>query len=125
MRVVTFGQIIYRKNMPIQTINPNTNELVKSFDEMTDKAVDNAVAQAEKAFSSWRKTNYQERSQLLNKVAQLMRKEKKSLAELITLEMGKLLSQAEGEIDLSANIIEYYAKHGAEFLADKQPSLPA
>jgi succinate-semialdehyde dehydrogenase / glutarate-semialdehyde dehydrogenase len=105
--------------MSIQTINPNTNKLVKSFDEMTDAAVGDAVAQAEKAFIGWRKTGFKERSQLLNKVAQLMRKEKKSLAETITLEMGKLLSQAEGEIDLSANIIEYYANHGAEFLADK------
>jgi len=105
--------------MSIQTINPNTNKLVKSFEEMTDEAVNKAVAQAEKAFTGWRKTSYKERSQLLSKVAQLMRREKNSLAETITLEMGKLISQAEGEIDLSANIIEYYADHGAEFLADK------
>jgi succinate-semialdehyde dehydrogenase/glutarate-semialdehyde dehydrogenase len=105
--------------MSIQTINPNTNTLVQSFKEMTDEAVNAAVAQAEKAFISWRKTSYQERSQLLNKVAQLMRREKDSLAILITLEMGKLISQAEGEIDLSADIIEYYANHGAAFLADQ------
>jgi len=105
--------------MSIQTINPNTNKLVKSFEEMTDEAVNKAVAQAEKAFTGWRKTSYKERSQLLSKVAQLMLREKNSLAETITLEMGKLISQAEGEIDLSANIIEYYADHGAEFLADK------
>ena len=105
--------------MSIQTINPNTIKLVKSFEEMTDEAVNKAVAQAEKAFTGWRKTSYKERSQLLSKVAQLMLREKNSLAETITLEMGKLISQAEGEIDLSANIIEYYADHGAEFLADK------
>ena len=105
--------------MSIQTIDPNTNKLVKSFEEMTDQAVNEAVAKAEKAFTNWRKTSYEERSQLLNKVAQLMRREKNSLAEMITLEMGKLISQAEGEIDLSADIIEYYANHGARFLADK------
>ncbi|WP_291122350.1 aldehyde dehydrogenase family protein [Flavobacterium sp. UBA6046] len=55
--------------MSFQTINPNTNKLVMSFEEMTDEAINNAVAQAEKAFSSWRKTGYTERSQLLNKVA--------------------------------------------------------
>ena len=53
------------------------------------------------------------------KVAELMRKKKTELATLITLEMGKLIAQAEGEIDLSADIIDYYATHGAEFLADK------
>lgn len=105
--------------MSIQTIDPNTNKLVKSFEEMTDVAVNDAVAQAEKAFAVWRKTTYKERAQLLNKVAQLLRREKNFLAEMITLEMGKLISQAEGEIDLSADIIEYYANHGARFLADK------
>jgi succinate-semialdehyde dehydrogenase/glutarate-semialdehyde dehydrogenase len=105
--------------MSIQTVNPNTNTLVKSFEEMTDKAVNAAVAQAGQAFAAWKKTSYSKRSELLNKVAQLMRRDKDLLAALITLEMGKLISQAEGEIDLSANIIEYYADHGEKFLADK------
>jgi succinate-semialdehyde dehydrogenase/glutarate-semialdehyde dehydrogenase len=105
--------------MSIQTVNPNDNKLVKSFEEMTDKAVNAAVTKAEKAFTNWRKTTYKQRAALLNQVAQLMRREKNHLAELITLEMGKLISQAEGEIDLSADIIEYYANNGAQFLADK------
>jgi succinate-semialdehyde dehydrogenase/glutarate-semialdehyde dehydrogenase len=105
--------------MSIQTINPNNNELLRSFEEMTDQAVENAVSQAEKTFKNWRKTSYAERSSLLNKVAQLMRRSKNVLAELITLEMGKLISQAEGEIDLSADIIAYYADNGARFLEDQ------
>jgi succinate-semialdehyde dehydrogenase/glutarate-semialdehyde dehydrogenase len=48
-----------------------------------------------------------------------MRDKKESLAILITLEMGKPITQAEGEIVLSADIIDYYAKHGAKFLEDK------
>jgi succinate-semialdehyde dehydrogenase/glutarate-semialdehyde dehydrogenase len=48
-----------------------------------------------------------------------MREKKVMLSTLITLEMGKLISQAEGEIDLSADIIDYYATNGAKFLADK------
>ena len=48
-----------------------------------------------------------------------MRVKKSELAKTITLEMGKLLAQAEGEIDLSADIIDYYANHGEAFLADK------
>jgi succinate-semialdehyde dehydrogenase/glutarate-semialdehyde dehydrogenase len=105
--------------MSIQTVNPATNKVVKSFEEMTDKEVHAAVGQAEKTFHSWRKTTYAERAALLHKVAELMRKKKTEFATLITLEMGKLIAQAEGEIDLSADIIDYYATHGAEFLADK------
>ncbi|MBJ6111240.1 NAD-dependent succinate-semialdehyde dehydrogenase [Hymenobacter sp. BT523] len=105
--------------MPIQTINPNTNQTVKSFEEMTDQAVDAAVAQAVIAFASWKKTTYPERAALLHRVADLMRAQKAELAATITLEMGKLIAQAEGEILLSADILDYYADHGAQFLADK------
>ena len=105
--------------MSIQTINPNTNKTVKSFEEMTSQEIDGAISQAQVAFNSWKQTNYQQRADLLHKVATLMRVKKESLAKIITLEMGKLLAQAKGEIDLSADIIDYYADHGEEFLADK------
>jgi succinate-semialdehyde dehydrogenase / glutarate-semialdehyde dehydrogenase len=105
--------------MSIQTINPSTNIPVKSFEEISDKALEAAVVQATRAFDSWRKTSYQQRAALLHKVASLMREKKEALAKTITLEMGKIISQAEAEIDLSANIIDYYATNGAKFLADK------
>lgn len=105
--------------MSIQTTNPNTNKTVKSFEEMTEKIVEAKVAKAQEAFSDWKETTYQQRADLLHKVATLMRVKKSELAKTITLEMGKLLAQAEGEIDLSADIIDYYADHGEEFLADK------
>lgn len=105
--------------MSIQTINPTTNKTVRSFEEMTDKAVDAAITQAVKAFDNWRKTTYKQRADLLHKVAALMREKKESLAKLITLEMGKLISQAESEIILSADIFDYYATNAEKFLADK------
>ena len=105
--------------MSIQTINPNTNKTVKSFEEMTEKTVDAKVAQAQLAFTDWKQTSYQQRADLLRKVATLMRIKKSELAKTITLEMGKIIAQAEGEIDLSADIFDYYADHGEEFLADK------
>ncbi|MFD2865524.1 NAD-dependent succinate-semialdehyde dehydrogenase [Mucilaginibacter antarcticus] len=108
--------------MSIQTINPYNNKVVKSFEEMSDKAVEAAVAQAEKAYTSWRKTSYEQRAVVLHKVASLMREKKEQLATLITLEMGKLFAQAEAEVILSADIIDYYAKHAKKFLGDKHLS---
>jgi succinate-semialdehyde dehydrogenase/glutarate-semialdehyde dehydrogenase len=105
--------------MSIQTVNPNTNKIVKSFEEMTEKAVDAKVAKAHLAYTNWKETSYQQRADLLHKVAKLMRIKKSELAKTITLEMGKLLSEAEGEIDLSADIIDYYADNAEGFLADK------
>lgn len=105
--------------MSIQTINPATNKVIKSFEEMTDSTVDSAVGKAVKAFEDWKHTSYEVRAKLLHKVASLMRAKKESLSQMITLEMGKLIAQAEGEILLSADIFDYYATHGATFLADK------
>ena len=105
--------------MVFQTINPATNKVVESFNEMTDAEVDEAVAKAADTFDAWKKTNYGERAQILYTVAGLLRAKKKTLANMITLEMGKLVSHAEGEIKLSAEIFDYYAKNAENFLTDK------
>lgn len=105
--------------MPIQSTNPATNKVVQTFEEISDTAVDQSIAAATETFDSWKKTDYALRAKLLHKVAGLLRKNKKRLAELITLEMGKLVEQAEGEIKLSAEIFDYYANNAEEFLADK------
>ncbi len=105
--------------MPIQTTNPLTNKVIKTFEEISEATLDQFVAQSVSAFHDWKKTSYSFRASLLHKVAQLMQERKSELAQLITLEMGKLIAQAEAEIDLSINIFEYYAKNGETFLEDK------
>lgn len=105
--------------MAFQTIDPTTNKILKSFDEITDAALDTAVINAVNIFDEWKKTDYTIRAQLLYKVAGLLRAKKKDLAQMITLEMGKLLIHSEGEIKLSAEIFDYYAKNAEGFLSDK------
>lgn len=104
--------------MAFESINPATNKSIKSFDEITDAALEKAVAQANTAFHEWKHTDFKTRAQLLYKVAGLLRAKKKELAQMITLEMGKLLVHAEGEIKLSAEIFDYYAKNAEALLAD-------
>jgi succinate-semialdehyde dehydrogenase/glutarate-semialdehyde dehydrogenase len=106
--------------MSIKTTNPATNKVLKSFEEMTEKQVDNAITLSSTTYKEWKKTSYAERASLLHRVAKLMRGQKTKLAELITLEMGKIISQSESEIDLSANILDYYAENAETFLADKK-----
>jgi succinate-semialdehyde dehydrogenase/glutarate-semialdehyde dehydrogenase len=86
---------------------------------MKDGDINNAVAKADGTFEDWKKTDYKLRAELLHKVAGLLRAKKKTLAQMITLEMGKLVAQAEGEIKLSAEIFDYYANNAEGFLADK------
>ena len=99
-----FKPLTFNKNMAIQTVNPISNKILMSFDEMTNEEVDVAINKAELAFRIWKNYDYENRASLLNKVAKLLRAKKMELARLITLEMGKPIAQAEGEILLSADI---------------------
>ena len=105
--------------MAIQSTNPATNKVVKTFEEMSETAVDQSIAKSVETFATWKKTPYSERAAILHKIAGLLRDKKKELAQMITLEMGKLVAQAEGEIKLSAEIFDYYANNAEAFLSDK------
>ena len=105
--------------MSIQTVNPTTNKVIESFTEMTDEQINEAVEKAKSAHESWKKTDYKLRGALLHKVAGLLRDKEDLLAKMITLEMGKLLAHAKGEIKLSAEIFDYYANNAESYLADK------
>lgn len=105
--------------MAIETINPFTNLSVKKFHELDDAAIESKIAKADEAFNSWKHKPVEERSALLAKVAQLLQEKKKELAKLITLEMGKLISESEDEIDISSAIYKYYADNAEKFLQDQ------
>ena len=105
--------------MNIATINPYTNKIVKTFAEDTPAMIEHSLKTATEQFPRWRLTKYQERAEVLHKVAAIMRERKADLAKLITTEMGKLIAESVGEIELSAAIFDYYADNGERFLADK------
>lgn len=105
--------------MSIKTVNPFNNELIKSFDEMTAIEIETAIAGADLCFQTWKNTSYEIRAKVLHNVASLLRLKKIELAKTLTLEMGKLINESEGEIDLAADIFDYYADNGENFLADK------
>ena len=106
--------------MTYQTIDPNTGKIVKTFDEMTDKALEVAIDTADKTYSVWRRTSFADRKLIAKKAAQGMRDNADELARFMTLEMGKRFEESLGEVALSADIIDYYADHAEEFLAPVQ-----
>lgn len=105
--------------MAYQTINPYTNEVVASFPTATDDEIIAAIAKAHEAFLSWRETSFGRRAELMGNTADILRERQDEYAELITLEMGKLLSEAKAEVELSAKIAEYYANRAADLLAPR------
>ena len=106
--------------MSIQTTNPYTNKVVKSFHPINDDELEQKITAAQKAFETWRTTPIAERAKYLHKVSELMLERKHVLAKIITLEMGKLIAQSEAEIEMCASIYAYYAKNSSEFLKDKE-----
>ncbi len=97
--------------MAFITTNPYTNEVLKTFDNATETEILAAIDKADKAFHSWKERSVKERVSYLQKAADLMRKNSDEYAKLITLEMGKIFAEAKGEVELSAQILEYYVKN--------------
>jgi succinate-semialdehyde dehydrogenase/glutarate-semialdehyde dehydrogenase len=106
--------------MTFKTINPATNEELKTFESLTKDQAMEAVETADQAFDSWRKTTFEHRKSILLKVAQQFRDRTDEFAKLVTLEMGKRISEAKKEIIFCAQITEFYANGAEEFLADKE-----
>lgn len=104
--------------MAIQTQNPATGDIIKTFEPHTDAQVDLALAKSVLAFQELRKWSFEKRAQHMRKAAQILRDEADELAKIVTLEMGKTLLSAKAEILKSAVGAEYYADTAAEHLAD-------
>jgi succinate-semialdehyde dehydrogenase/glutarate-semialdehyde dehydrogenase len=103
--------------MAYQSVNPYDGKILKTFEELTDKQLETALATAATCFESWRHTTFAERAAVVAKASSIMRARIDEFARPVTLEMGKLIDQARGEVMLSADIIDYYAKNAERFLA--------
>ena len=102
--------------MSYQTINPTNEEKVKVFQEHTDEQLEELIARAQSTYQNdWSRRTLAERKAVLKNAASILRKERSDFARLLTLEMGKLLQEAGGEVDLSADILDYYADNAEKF----------
>ncbi len=103
--------------MAYQSINPNTGKLVKSFEHLTHPQLETKLAAAASCFEAWKNTSFAERAAILNKAAALLHAHVDDFAKLATLEMGKRIDEARGEVKFSGDILAYYAKNAEAFLA--------
>src|SRR5215469_12712026 len=100
------------------TVNPSTGEQIETFSLFNSSKTEAVVARADKSFQSFRKLSLYRRAQLLSQLAEALRKNKTQLAKVITTEMGKIISEAEGEVEKCAREAEWYAENGPQMLAD-------
>lgn len=104
--------------MSFRTVNPATGEFVKEFPLQTDAQVFAALDTAEKRYrEDWKFRSVAERARIVGRAAQILREKRDEYAKYPTLEMGKLVRFGYMEIDLVADILDYYAEHGERLLA--------
>ncbi|MDP3701138.1 MAG: NAD-dependent succinate-semialdehyde dehydrogenase [Hylemonella sp.] len=106
--------------MAYQSINPNDGKLLKSFEPLSPTQLDKALAAAETCFQSWKQQSYAQRAAVVKKAAALLHAHVDDFARLATLEMGKRIDEARGEVKFSGDILAYYAEHAESFLAPAQ-----
>jgi succinate-semialdehyde dehydrogenase/glutarate-semialdehyde dehydrogenase len=100
-----------------QSVNPFNGKVEKTFETLTDQQLEAKLAAAQLCFESWRQKSYAERALIVAKAAALLHTEADAFARTMTLEMGKRISEARGEVEFSSSILAYYAKNSQRFLA--------
>jgi len=109
--------VVNKHSSEYQSVNPFTGKTVKTFKELTDKQLDSAIETAQTCYETWKNKSYAERAKIVAKAAAIMHEQANDFAKLPTLEMGKRISEARGEVEFSSNILAYYAKNAEKFLA--------
>ncbi len=102
-----------------RSINPATGEIRSEFAPWTNQQIDNALHNVEHAQSHWASLDITQRAECMRNLAQVFRLHRDDYASLITEEMGKLLREAQAEVDKCALGCDYFADHAEAFLRDE------
>ncbi len=101
--------------------NPSDNSLIGHVPDMRAEETKKAIAAAEKAFHSWKKESAEHRSKLLRKWFDLMIENVDDLGKILTLEQGKPLAEAKGEVLYGASFVEWFSEEAKRIYGDVIP----
>lgn len=104
----------------LRSLNPFDQSLLAEFDEHDERALHQKLDAAQKAFYSWKRESFVRRGELMKRAAHLLRRDKSKLSRIISTEMGKVLKEADAEIDKCANACDFFAEHAERFLKDQE-----
>src|SRR3954463_12473186 len=102
--------------MAIATINPATGETLKTYEPLTDEALEERIARAARAWQSYRLTSVEDRVGWLRAAADVLDADTDQVAELMVTEMGKTLAAAKAEVGKCAKALRFYADKGPGYL---------
>ena len=106
----------------IDVIDPGTGDCVARVTQSGAAETQRAIDAAERAFVSWRSVPAKQRAALLRKWFELMMEAQEDLAQILTVEMGKVLPEARGEIAYGASFIEWFAEESKRIYGDVIPA---
>lgn len=107
----------------ITTINPATGKEIANYEYISNEEAERTIEKCHNAFKTWKHFSLEERADKIRAVGKSLQEHKTEIAELMTNEMGKLLSQSEHEVDLCSAICEYTAENGPEELKSETREL--
>ena len=106
--------------MTIASINPATGETLCTFDPLSEEQIEAKLRLAAAAFERHRRTTFAQRSERMQRAAEILQAEREALGRLMTTEMGKPIQAAVGEAEKCALACRYYAEHAERLLADER-----
>lgn len=101
------------------SINPATEEVLKQFNPLSDAELDKKILATHQAFGSWKKIPLEKKEELFFSLASILKQNKEEYAKIITLEMGKLESEAIAEVEKCALLCQYYQQNARNFLKEE------
>lgn len=102
--------------MSYKSTNPYTGEVVATFETLTDEQLEGKLQKAHEAFQLWKNKTFEERAAVLRRAAELVIERRDELASYNTIETGKLFMESAWEMNICADMFNYYADNGAEML---------
>ena len=103
----------------LQSINPYDQSLIGEFEEHGDADIHQKLDAAQKTFRSWKRESFSHRGDLMKRAGGILRHDKSRLAKMMSVEMGKVLKEAEGEIEKCANACDFFADQAEAYLRDQ------
>ncbi len=105
--------------MKLQSINPATGKPIGRFESYSEKMVSDAVDKAQKSLRKWKNTDISERERIIKNFSKLLDRKKDKVAKLITKEMGKPITESEGEIEGSVGDINWFISETKKLIQDE------
>ncbi len=102
--------------MKLKSINPFNGALIEEFEEFSAGKINTVLTDSAKAYRSWKSVSFEKKAALMHRAADVLVEMKEKCSSIITMEMGKPVTESRAEIEKCAWVCRYYADNAKEHL---------